>query len=56
MERDKYRGEVKELAKTLKKMQEDKEKVSAFLKEKMNQLDAELKTMEAECAKWQEEF
>ena len=36
VERDKYRGEVKELAKTLKKMQEDKTSVSTVLKERMN--------------------
>ena len=36
VERDKYRGEVKEVCKILKKNQEDKEKLILVLKERMN--------------------
>jgi hypothetical protein len=36
VERDRFRGEVKELAKTLKKYQEDKEKLVSVMKEKIN--------------------
>jgi hypothetical protein len=36
VERDKYRNDLKEVLKTLKKMQEDKEKLVTVLKEKMN--------------------
>jgi len=43
---------VKELVKVLKKNQEDKEKLIAVLKERMNQLDAEFKNAEAEASKW----
>ena len=55
VERDRFRGEVKELARTLKKYQEDKEKLTAALKERINQLDAELKQHEAEARRWREE-
>lgn len=56
MERDKYRNDLKEVLKTLKKMQEDKEKLVTVLKEKMNSLDQECKAFELESTKWKEEF
>jgi hypothetical protein len=42
--------------KSLKKMQEDKEKLVSVLKEKMNALDLEAKNFEAEMNKWKEEY
>ena len=56
MERDKYRGELKEVIKILKKNQEDKDKLVSVLKDRMNQLDTEFKTAEAEATKWKEEY
>jgi chromosome segregation ATPase len=44
------------VVKTLKKSQEDKEKLVTVLKERMNQLDTEFKNAEAEANKWQDEF
>lgn len=40
----------------MKKFQEDKEKLVQVLKERMNQLDAELKQMETDARKWEEEY
>lgn len=37
-------------------MQEDKEKLVSVLKERMNQLDSELKTALTDATKWQDEF
>jgi peptidoglycan hydrolase CwlO-like protein len=55
VERDKYRGEVKEIFKTLKKNQEDKERLMVVLKEKLNSLDSDLKNAETEALKMKEE-
>ena len=42
--------------KILKKNQEDKDKLVSVLKDRMNQLDTEFKTAEAEATKWKEEY
>lgn len=47
---------MKELAKSLKKIQDDKEKLMTVLKERMNQLDSDHKSAEAEATKWKEDF
>jgi Arc/MetJ-type ribon-helix-helix transcriptional regulator len=56
VERDKYRSEVKEVVKALKRLQDDKEKLISVLKEKMNSLDTELKSAEGDAKKWQDDF
>lgn len=43
VERDRFRGDLKDLTKIMKKSQEDKDKLVAALKERMNQIDSELK-------------
>lgn len=47
---------MKEIVKTLKKFQEDKEKMMVVLKERLNQLDTELKVSDIDSKKWLEEF
>mmetsp|Transcript_25638 Transcript_25638/g.24937 ORF Transcript_25638/g.24937 Transcript_25638/m.24937 type:complete len:137 (+) Transcript_25638:1226-1636(+) len=56
VERNKNQNDLKEVVRTMKKMQEDKEKLVTLLKEKMNALDLEAKTFEMEAKKWNEEF